>query len=270
MRRLRRWSKPSSARTAPPRSSWFGQPTPTGRSSAVCSSFAASGSFPIAVVLALVLGTAAAFVVSEQAKLQRALLLGTRVDKTFSPVCHCATDVAHVSFRLVHSERLTVQIVNSVGRPVATFLRGRAVRAGWKHFVWNGLARAGGTLPNGLYLPQVEFPALHRTLRLPSPIRLDTQRPRLLHLSVHTAETHVLVRYAFDGPAHAVLLVDGRRAVLTRLAATSGQLSWGDRFPGGQRARPGRYRISLLGIDPAGNRSLASRARVVQIEAAVD
>jgi biotin carboxylase len=223
---------------------------------------------PIALVLALILGTTAAFVVSEQAKLQRALLLGTKVDKTFSPVCRCATDVAHVTFRLVHPERVTVQIVNSVGHPVATFLRNRAVRAGLKHFVWNGFARAGRTLPDGLYLPQVVFPALHRTLRLPSPIRLDTQRPKLLQLSVHATGSRVLARYTFDEPAHALLLVDGRRTVLTRLAATSGQLSWADRFPSGRRARPGRYRISLLGVDPAGNRSLASRDQVVRIKAA--
>ena len=223
---------------------------------------------PVALVLVLLLGTAVSLFVSEEAKLQRALLLGTRVDKTFSPVCHCATDVAHVTFRLVHPERLTVQITNAVGHPVATFVRDRAVRAGWEHFVWNGLGRAGRALPDGLYLPQVAFPALHRTLRLPSPIRLDTQRPRLLHLSVRTVRSRVVAGYAFDGPAHAVLLVDGRRAVLTRFAATSGQLSWGERFRDGHRARLGRHRVSLVGIDPAGNRSLTSRGQVVRIRAA--
>jgi biotin carboxylase len=221
---------------------------------------------PIVVGLSLVLGAAYALVHSEQTKLQQALLLGTRVDKTFSPVCHCATDVAHITFRLVRAGRITVQMVNSVGRPVATFLRDRSVRAGWKHFIWNGLNEAGRVLPNGLYLPEVAFPSLHRTLRLPSPIRLDTQPPRLLHVGVHVGRRRVLIRYAFDGPAHAVLVVDGRRAILTRLTATTGRLSWDERFPGGRYARPGRHRISVLGIDAAGNRSLASRGEVVRIE----
>ena len=148
---------------------------------------------PLVVALSLVLGAAYALVLGEQTK-QRALLLGTRVDKTFSPVCDCATDVAHLTFRLVSAGRITVQMVNSVGRPVTTFLRDRSVRAGWKHFVWHGLNHAGRVLPNGLYLAEVAFPSLHRTLRLPSPIRLDTQPPRLLHVAVHVGRQRVLIR----------------------------------------------------------------------------
>ena len=221
---------------------------------------------PIVVALSLVLGASYALVLSEQTKLQRALLLGMRVDKTFSPVCHCATDVAHITFRLVNAARITVQMVNSVGRPVTTFLHDRSVRAGPKHFVWHGLNHAGRVLPNGSYLAEVAFPSLHRTLRLPSPIKLDTQPPRLLHVGMHVGERRVLVRYAFDGPAHAMLVVDGRRALLTRFAATTGRLSWNERFPDGRYARPGRYVLSVLGIDPAGNRSRASRGEVVRLE----
>ncbi|HEX7626482.1 MAG TPA: hypothetical protein VF379_05445 [Gaiellaceae bacterium] len=222
---------------------------------------------PIAVVLALVVGSASALVVSERAKLQRALLLGTRVDKTFSPICHCSTNVAHVAFRLVQAGRITVQMVNSGGRPVATFLRDHAVRPGWKHFVWSGLTHAGHVLPDGSYVPQVSFPLLHRTLRLPSPIKLDTQRPRLLRVAVHTKASRILVRYAFDGPAHAVLFVDEQRTILTRFATATGQLSWDEHFPDGRHVRPGRHRISVLGIDAAGNRSLRSPVHVVRIKA---
>ena len=222
---------------------------------------------PTALVLALLVGGASALVVSEGAKLQQALVRGTRVDKTFSPTCHCATAVAHVKFRLVQAERVTVQMVNAGGRPVATFLRDRALHPGWKHFAWTGLTHAGHVLPNGSYFPQVSFPVLERTLRLPSPIRLDTQPPRLLHASVQQGAGRILVRYAFDGPTRTALFVDGRQAVLGRFATTAGRLSWDERFPGGLRARPGRHRVSLLGIDAAGNRSSMSPAHLVRIEA---
>jgi biotin carboxylase len=219
---------------------------------------------PVAVALALVAGIGSALVLSEHAKLQHALLLGARVSRTFSPVCHCTTDVAHVTFRLVHAGRITVQMINSVGHPVVTFLHDRSETAGWKHFVWNGLARTRRALPSGSYRPEVTFPLLHRTLKLPSPIELDTRRPRILGFAVRTGRRHLIVRYAFNEPAHAVLLVDGRRALVTRRAPTNGVLSWSERYPDGREARPGRHRISVVGVDAAGNRS-APRGEVIGI-----
>jgi hypothetical protein len=153
-----------------------------------------------------------------------------------------------------------------VGRPVATFIRDRTVRAGWKHFVWNGLAPSGRVLPDGSYAPSVSFPALHRTLTLPGTIRLDTRRPRLLHAGVRVGRGRIVIHYAFDVPAHALLLVDGRQAALTRFAATSGRLVWVERFGDGHRARPGPHRVSVLGIDPAGNRSVSSPPKILRIE----
>ncbi|HEX4526168.1 MAG TPA: hypothetical protein VH108_05445 [Gaiellaceae bacterium] len=217
---------------------------------------------PIAVVFALLLGSALVLAVSEHAKLQRALLAGTRVDRTFSPVCHCATDVARVSFRLVHAGSITVQMVNSAGQPVATFLRDRRLQAGWKRFDWNGLTHAGRVLPQGAYFPEVSFPLLHRSLRLPSPVELDTQPPRLLHLTASTARGRLVVHYQFDSPAHALLRVDGRRVILSRFASTSGRLTWTERLPDGPPARSPVLRIAVLGIDAAGNRSLPRRVRL--------
>jgi biotin carboxylase len=220
---------------------------------------------PVVVVLALLVAGASALVMTERAKLQPALVLGTRVTKTFSPICGCSTGVAHVTFRLAQAGRVTVQMVNSTGRPVATFLRDRAIRPGWQHLVWNGLTRARQVLPNGSYFPQVSFPLLHRTLRLPDPIKLDTQPPRLRRVAVRTTGSRILVRYAFDGPARAVLFVDGRRAVFTGRATTTGRLIWDERFPDGPRATLGHHRIWLVGIDTAGNRSHRSAVHVVGV-----
>lgn len=214
------------------------------------------------LVLALALGIGGALVDNKHASVHGVLVLGTRMNDTFSPVCRCATDVAHVTFRLVHAERLSVQIVNSVGHPVSTFVRDRTLHAGWKQFVWTGLSRSGHALANGLYATRVSFPALHRTVQLPGRITLDTRPPRLLQLSVRSAGSWLFVHFVFDGPARAALLVDGRQVVRTRRVATRGHLIWDGRLADGRRPGPGPYRLSVVGIDAAGNRSAATPARV--------
>ena len=223
---------------------------------------------PVVVVLALLVAGASALLVTGQGKIQPAPVDGTRVDEAFSPICRCSTAVAHVTFRLVQAGRVTVQMVNSGGRPVTTFLRDHALRSGWQHFVWNGLTRARHVLPNGSYFPQVTFPLLHRTLRLPDPIKLDTRPPRLRRLTVRTTGSRILVRYAFDEPARAVLFVDGRRAVFSRRGPGSGRLIWDERFPDGPRVTLGHHRIWVVGIDVAGNRSLRSAVHVVGVRPA--
>ena len=122
---------------------------------------------PVALVLAAAFAAAFAFVITEHSKLHRTLLLGARVSRTFAPMCHCPRDVAHVSFRVAQAGRITVQMVNSAGKPVATFLRDRSVGVGPQRFVWRGLD-GGHALPDGRYVPEVVFPSLHQTLRLPS------------------------------------------------------------------------------------------------------
>lgn len=220
---------------------------------------------PILVVLVLVFGTGVGLVLTENVKLQRALVLGTRVDKQFSPICSCAHDVAHMTFRLLRAGTVTVQMVNAIGRPVTTFLRNKIVPAGSEHFRWNGRSASGHVLPDGVYRPQVAFPSLDRTLRLPSPIVLDTKRPQLFRIAMQAARGHLLVRYAFGEPAHALLLVDGHRAVLTRSVTPDGRLAWYGLFPDGRRIRPGEHRISLTAIDLAGNRALPSKVHEVKL-----
>jgi len=219
-----------------------------------------------ALVGAIVLGTALAFVLTESAKLHQALLAGTRVDKQFSPSCRCAQDVARIAFRLLRRGRVTFQIVNAAGRPVTTLVHDRLLSGGLKRFDWRGRTARGRVLPNGDYRPEVTFDLLHRTLLLPSPIYLDTKPPRLEQDSAHAVGHDVLVRYVFNEPAHALLLVDGRRAEFTRSSIPSGRLEWSGTFPNGRDAARGRHRISVAGVDLAGNRSAPSRAIVLRVD----
>jgi biotin carboxylase len=205
---------------------------------------------PLAICLALLAGTAAVFGLTERAKLQHALIEGTRVDKTFSPICRCPTRVAHIAFRLMRRARVSIGLVNRSDVLVATLVHDRVLRAGVLHLTWNGRGRHDRVLPTASYFPDVSFLALGRTLRLPSPIALDTDRPRIDQATLERGRTDI-VRYRFGEPAQAALFVNGARVVLTRFAPTTGAIRVAARLLDG--ARPAR--VSLVAIDPAGNRS---------------
>ena len=204
----------------------------------------------LVMCLMLLVATSAAFGLTEHAKLQHALLAGTRVDKTFSPICGCSQRVAHIAFRLVRRARVSIGLVDNAGTWMATLAHNRTLAAGPVHLVWNGRNTHGQVLPTAQYLPEVSFLNLRRTLRLPSPITLDADRPRIQSAMLLLGRTDV-VRYRFGEPAQAALLVDGARVVLTRFAPASGTIRIASRLIRGPRPDA----VSLIAIDLAGNRS---------------
>ena len=200
----------------------------------------------LAVMAALVLGTATALVVTEAAKLQRPLVTSTRVDRLFAPLCRCSQDVAHLRFRLTRRALVTIGMATGSGHLVATFVHDRLRGPGLVQFSWAGRRAPGhGVLPDGSYLPEIDFLSLHRLLVLPSPIGIDDQRPTIIRVVTRTLRHLVLIRYTFDEPAHAVLFVAGKRVVFTRSALRAGSLNWN-----GDRAH-----LALEAVDLAGNRS---------------
>jgi flagellar hook assembly protein FlgD len=104
--------------------------------------------------------------------LRGALIGKTHVSKTFSPSCHCPTDVARIAFRLLQRDPVTFRIVNASGRTVATLVHDRLLVPGQERFEWRGRNARGRVLPNGDYRPEVVFDSLHRTLVLDGPIDL--------------------------------------------------------------------------------------------------
>lgn len=222
---------------------------------------------PLAAVLVAVLmaATVGAFMLTEHAKLERALVASTRVDKTFSPVCGCRQRIAHIGFRLLRRTRTIVSVVNAAGRAVTTLVSARQLGPGPVRLVWDGRGNTGANLPDGRYFPDVDFPKLHRDLRLPSPMLLDTARPKVIFASFSLGRRTALVRYRFAERARAALLVDGRRVVLTRFAPLSGELRWSMRFQNGAHLGSGQHKFALLAIDAAGNRSLPDPLNVRRV-----
>jgi biotin carboxylase len=209
-----------------------------------------------AILVALLVGaTVTGFAVTESAKLQHALIGATRVDSAFSPSCRCRHNVAHIAFRLLRKTPLTVSIVRGSGRSVTTLLVDAHPSRGFIRLAWSGKRADARPLPNGVYYPEVDFPALNRALRLPSPITLDTARPRVDQASLQGDGRGLAVRYTFSEPAHAVLFVDGKRAVFSRFAATKGVLRWSGTYPDGTLLVDRHPQVRLVAVDPIGNRS---------------
>jgi len=227
-----------------------------------------------AVVLALLAATAAAFALTERAKLERSPIYGTHVDSVFSPA-GTAAPVARIDFRVRTRESVDVWIEDSHGASVDTLLAGRSVRPGTKlDLVWNGLAGSGLLLPDGIYRPVVKLLRSHRTITLPNNIQLDTKPPKIAvkhpqHPIISPdGDGHhdvFVTHYTTDEPAHAIMLVGGTQVLFTRTSKQRGELTWNGRLPDGTRARPGRYVLSVSAQDVAGNVAKAYPFAIVQV-----
>jgi len=219
------------------------------------------------IVLALLAATAAAFAVTERLKLERSPITGTRVDRVFSPVCECARDVAVISFVLRRPGSVTVELLESGGERVRTLVRDRDEERGRVAYTWDGRDDFERLVEDGVYRPRVLLEEHGRTIVLPNPIRVDTKAPRIRLLRVFPRvfspdgdgrRDRIVARYEIDEAARAMMLVDGRRRVLSKFRETSGQLVWFGRV-NGRTVRPGRYEIRLRAFDRAGNRDSSRR-----------
>lgn len=228
-------------------------------------------------MLVLLAGTAAAFVVTEDLKLEPDPIARPRITPTFSPICRCEQQTAQIAFRLRREDRLTLRIADDQGRIVRTLLTKARFGRGNHRFGWDGRDERGRVVAEGSYRPRVELEKLGRTIEFPREMVVDTTpaeifvtrvRPRVISPDGDGRADFVSIRYEVSEPAHALLLSNGRqegRAALRR----SGTLQWS---PRGRKR--GSYPLSVAALDAAGNRSRAPgtydvRIRYVDIAAEV-
>jgi hypothetical protein len=233
---------------------------------------------PTAVVLVLLAATAAAFSLTERAKLELSPIYGTQPDQVFSPASKVArTRLARIHFRVRKAERIDVWIEDADGAKVADLLVDRSVRPRQEvTLVWDAFTAAGTLVPDGTYRPVVKLTRSHRTIVLPSDIVLDTKPPRI---TVSTPTKYPIVspdgdghadsfrvRYQVSEPAHAILLLRGKLVVYTRGQKTTGELTWNGKKPGSSRPLPpGRYVLGAAARDRAGNQSAGKAFAIAQI-----
>ena len=215
------------------------------------------------LVVALLAATAAAFALTQGLKSQPSPIFGTDVDEVFSPVCGCDTQTASIAFKLRKGDRLDVAIVEG-GEVVREIERSQEYSAGPVEIEWDGRDDAGRVLPKGEYLPRVHSRDDRWTITLPNPIRIDVTPPRLELLPVRRRvfspdddgrADRVTFRYRLNEPGGAMLLIDGKRRVLTK---SDDKLEWFGKVDG--HALPaGTYTARVAAFDAAGNVGERSR-----------
>jgi len=231
-----------------------------------------------AVVLVLLAATAAAFALTERAKLELSPIYGTQPGQVFSPNSKVAgRAVAHIRFRVRRRETIDVWMQDSKGRKVADLLVRRSVVPRQRlTLVWDGVSSEGLIVPAGVYRAVVKLTRSHRTIVLPSDIDLDTTPPKI---TVHPATKYPIISpdgdghadvfrvpYSVDEPAHAMLLLRGKLVVFTRSRKAKGVLVWNGKDPRtGKPLPPGRYVLGVAAQDTAGNRSQGHPFAIAQI-----
>ncbi len=228
-------------------------------------------------MLVLLAATAAAFVVTEDLKLEPDPIARPRITPTFSPTCRCEQQTAQIAFRLRREDRLTLLVADDQGRVVRTLLTGAQFARGNHRFGWDGRDQTGHVVPEGRYRARVELDRLDRTIEFPREMTVDTTpaqisvtrvRPRVISPDGDGRADRASIRFEASEPAQALLLVNGRREGRTRLRR-NGVIQWN---PRGRKR--GSYPLSISAIDAAGNRSPAAgpysvRIRYVNIAAEV-
>ncbi|HEY5694000.1 MAG TPA: FlgD immunoglobulin-like domain containing protein [Gaiellaceae bacterium] len=231
-------------------------------------------------LLGLLAATAAAFAITEHLKLIKSPVYGTKVTVgtvprpgqpvVFSPVCDCPTNKATVTIRLRRAAPVTLTIVDSADREVATVRSdARTVARRPLDFVWHGRTDAGAVAPDGVYHPWVNL--RRRTLRFLNNITVDTKAPK-----VHSAtgEKQILfaapgrtvaIAYSFSEKAHVLVYLGRRLITVGRRTRQRDRIKWAGTL-GGRRLPAGTYVLSIGARDLAGNDTPADARKQVTVQ----
>jgi hypothetical protein len=221
-----------------------------------------------AFLVGLLAATAAAFALTEGAKLELSPIYKTYLTPVFSP----GVTTGYFRFRLRKPDHLTVWMTHD-GKRVATIVSGRRYPAGWVRLAFTGVSADGITLPDGVYVPVVHLRATHRTITIPSQIRIDTKpatiriRHRQHAVISPDGDGHkdfFRVHYAVSERARGILLVDGKIFERTHDEKLSGEFVWRGKIDG-RPAKPGNHELLISAVDPAGNVTTPFPFAIVQI-----
>jgi len=226
------------------------------------------------VVLALLAGTAAAFVVAQRKKLEPNPIAGKDIAKVFSPVCRCGSRRGEIRLRLRRPDRLSLAVLDGDGDTVRSLASREQVARGWFETSWDGRDDDGRLVADGFYRLRIRLAQAGRRIVVPDRIRVDTEppdvelasaRPRAFSPDGDERNERVSVGYELSEAGRPLLLVNGRRRVEGRLRESlTGRLDWYGRV-GGRSVPAGRYRLSLAARDVAGNLSASTEAVTVTV-----
>ena len=166
-------------------------------------------------------------------------------------------------FRLRKGDTVTLEVVDADGQVVRTLFERRRFGPVRLEAGWDGKDDEGRVVPDGDYRPRVRLADAHRTIVFPNEIRVDTVKPRIERFSVSRRVISpdgdgradgVSISYRLSERGRVRLLVNGKQRVRKLGQAPTGAIQWFGRFRG-RAARPRLYRLELVAVDDAGNRS---------------
>ena len=204
-----------------------------------------------AVIVGLLVATAAAFAITERLKLTKSPIIGMKVVRAYvSPRAHTT---AAFAIRFRRADRVTVTILDSHRHEVDTLAYRVPVRRGRKSFVWNGRTDSGAVAADGTYRMEVHFANQRRTVLIPNPIVLESKLPAVLEAGAvrpvfspdgdHQSDT-VTIHYKLSEDAHVLVFVDGKRIIRGRSHKAKDKVSWNGTV-NGRLLPPGTYVVWL-------------------------
>jgi hypothetical protein len=231
------------------------------------------------LLLALLVGTIAAFALTEALKLERSPLKRASFGGIFSPTCACSTDTAHLVFRLRRADTLDALIVDADGHPVRTLLSRSPRVPGRVALRWDGRDDAGTIVPDGPYRLRLHFAHERRTIVVPDLVRVDTEAPVVQLVSVDPrtispdGDDHadsVRIEFRSSERVRPVVFVDGVNSYNGRPRGPGRVTLFWDGTADGEPVPAGSHLVYLQARDRAGNRSeptegVRIRIRYVQL-----
>jgi hypothetical protein len=205
-----------------------------------------------ALLLVLIAACTAAFLRTEQLKLRKSPVAHPHVRQAISPGCTdrgCRSQ-ASITFTLRSPQRLSLAIVDAGGTVVRHLQPETSRPKGDIHLVWDGRDDGGRVEPDGLYRLRVTLGSDRRNVTIPEPITVDT-RPAGIELGRITRGPVIVIPYTRGaGNVRAELdVLKGKRVVFEKTARLD---------PVRLRLAllaPGHYRVELVAVDAAGNRT---------------
>ena len=141
-----------------------------------------------AILVGLLVATAAAFAVTERLKLTKSPVYGTKVSQRLSPTCGCARGRAVVRFKLRRPDLLTVKVLDRNKQPVRLLVDARPATRGLQAFRWDGRTDAGVIAHDAAYRVEIHLAKGNQS----EAIRVFEEYRRLLLLELGLEPTALL------------------------------------------------------------------------------
>jgi hypothetical protein len=153
-------------------------------------------------------------------------------------------------FTLRDAQTLSLAMVRPNGSPVKQLATSRRYSKGIVRVPWDGTTNAGSRAPDGRYDLQVTL-STGRRVTIPDPVIVDTVAPTVTLGNIKRTPTLVTIPYRRShgiGRAEMIVTQNGRVVLQKKVIPHVCHLQ-------ASEVGPGRYTVTIVAVDRAGNRT---------------